>query len=259
MLGKSKREAVVFIGGSAARTVRLAVAVVIASVLTALAARSSRSWGSSSAAPFPVAPLQDAPIFLPTKLAARLLAAKPGPKYPPLAKQNYIQGRVRIRILVNQEGKVAEAHVLSGHPFLAAAALVTLSGWAYLPYQSADGPRPFVTDVQMIFALKIKDLSTFPSAPEEDLRRQVRPPRIVSRPDGLPQASSIRIRVLVSAEGKALDVDPAPGFPSNFKDMRERLASWTFQPAHFGSLAVPWYLDVEVPSADWPQAPAGAG
>jgi TonB family protein len=204
-------------------------------------------------------PSGERPVFLKSKEAGRLLVEKPEPKYPTLAKQNYIQGHVRIRILVNQEGKVAEAHVVSGHPFLAAAALAALAGWRYQPLLTSRGLEPFVTDVQINFALRIKDISSLPAQPDEDLKRQVRPPRVLSRPDNLPQASSMHIRVLVSAEGKALDVDPAPGFPSNFQELRERLASWTFQPARFGSLAVPWYLDVEVPSKDRPRAPAGAG
>jgi TonB family protein len=231
-----------------ARTLRVAAAM--AAALLAPSWRSAAaSWQSSSG---------ERPVILKVKEAGRLLVEKPGPKYPPLAKQNYIQGQVRIRILVNQEGKIAEAHVLGGHPFLAAAALAVLADWRYQPYLTPRGPEPFVTDVEMKFALRIKDPSTVPAQPEEDLKRQVRPPRVLSRPDNLPQASSIHIRVLVSAEGKALDVDPAPAFPVKFEAMREQFASWTFQPAQFGSLPVPWYLDVEVLSEDRPRAPARA-
>ncbi|PYV16565.1 MAG: hypothetical protein DMG21_11330 [Acidobacteria bacterium] len=206
------------------------------------------------AAAFSQTPVPERPVFLKNKEAGALLVEKPEPKYPPLAKINFIQGRVRVRILVNEDGRVVSAHALSGHPFLAAAALAALAGWRYRPYTTPKGSQEFVTDVQVIFALRIKDPTTVPSQPEEDLERQVRPPRVLSRPDNLPQASSIHIRVLVSSEGKALDVDPAPGFPAKFEVMRERFASWKFQPARFGSLAVPWYLEVEVPSESWPAA-----
>jgi len=205
-------------------------------------------------------PPQDRPVLLDRKTAERLLVDNPKPGYPPLAHDNYIQGHVRIRILVNQEGQVAEAHVLRGHPLLAAAALINLHRWRYAPYRTSAGPRDFVTDVEVVFNLRIKDLKSMPTQPEVDFARQVRPPQVLSqpasagRPDNLPQASSIHIRVLVSEGGKALDVDPAPAFPAKFEGMRQHFAAWTFQPARFGSLAVPWYLEVQVPSEDWPAA-----
>jgi len=198
--------------------------------------------------------------LLDRKTAERLLMDNPKPSYPPLAHDNYIQGHVRIRILVNQEGQVAEAHALHGHPLLAAAALTNLHRWRYAPYRTSAGPRDFVTDVEVVFNLRFKDLKSMPTQHKVDLARQVRPPQVLSRPAGagrpnnLPRASSIHIRVLVSERGKALDVDPAPAFPAKFEDMRQRFAAWTFQPARFGSLAVPWYLEVEVPAEDWPAA-----
>ena len=200
--------------------------------------------------------------MLDRKTAEHLLVDNPKPSYPPLAHDNYIQGRVRIRILVNQEGQVAEAHALRGHPLLAAAALTNLHRWRYAPYRTSAGPRDFVTDVEVVFNLRIKDPKSMPTQPEVDFARQVRLPQVLSRPAGagkpenLPQASSIHVRVLVSERGKALDVDldPPPAFPAKFEDLRQRFAAWTFQPARFGSLAVPWYLEVEVPAEDWPAA-----
>jgi TonB family protein len=200
------------------------------------------------------APVGDRPVFLNRKSAGRLLVDKPKPDYPPLARINFIQGRVRVRILVSQDGQVTEAHVLSGHPILAAAALADVQRWRYTPYRTSAGPREFVTDVEVGFTLRVKDIQSLPTAPEADFERQIHPPRVLSQPadpggpDNLPRASSIHMRVLVSEEGKALDVDPAPGFPSKFEDLRGQFAHWTFQPARFGSLAVPWYLEVEIPA-----------
>ncbi len=225
-----------------------------------LAANGSPGHGQAAPQQPVLPPSPERPVFLKIKEAGALLLVKPEPAYPPLAKINYIQGRVRIRILVNEQGRVVEAHVVSGHPFLAAAGLATLADWRYRPYRTSEGLRQFVTEVQIVFGLRIKDPTAVPSQPEADLRRQVRPPRVLSRPDEVgtrvepPAAPSIHVRVLVSSEGKAIDLDPAPGFPANFDALREQFASWKFLPAQFGSMAVPWYLDVDIPTNGWPAA-----
>ena len=42
----------------------------------------------------------------------------PQPPYPAMAKQIHLQGAVNIQILVNEQGKVISAQVVSGHPML---------------------------------------------------------------------------------------------------------------------------------------------
>jgi len=49
--------------------------------------------------------------------------AIPAPVYPPSAKQQRIEGKVIIKVLVDEQGRVSKAEVLCGHPALAEAAL----------------------------------------------------------------------------------------------------------------------------------------
>jgi len=46
----------------------------------------------------------------------------PQPLYPAIGKQIRIQGPVMIQILVDEQGKVVSAQVVSGHPILTASA-----------------------------------------------------------------------------------------------------------------------------------------
>ncbi len=70
-------------------------------------------------------------------MAANLLAA-PAPVYPVAASEAGIQGKVIVQALVGRNGRVIDAHVVSGDPMLREAALSAVRGWRYRPYL-ADG------------------------------------------------------------------------------------------------------------------------
>ena len=57
------------------------------------------------------------------------------PAYPPLAKAARIQGIVRVSIVINEQGDVKEANLISGHPMLAPAAIQAVRLWKYKPFQ----------------------------------------------------------------------------------------------------------------------------
>lgn len=195
------------------------------------------------------------PVILSRKDAANLILTQAKPEYPVMARVNYIQGRVRMQVLVSSEGKVTEAHVVEGHPFLAAAALIAVRQWVYRPLQSPPGPVPFVTMVEVNFALRNIQADRFPPEPVKDLSRQVRPPHVLDKPPV--QSHLVRLRVLVSEAGRAIDVNPVEGFPSHYDATMRMAGHFRFEPARWGSITVPWYLDVEIPAED-PQAPVPA-
>ncbi|MGD0694703.1 MAG: TonB family protein [Terriglobia bacterium] len=190
------------------------------------------------------------PVTLDRKAATGLILAQTKPEYPPLAKVNYIQGKVRMQVLVSSEGKVTEANVVQGHPFLAAAALKAVRRWLYAPFKTARGPVAFVTLVDVNFALRNLKQDQIPPEAEEYLRRQVRPPSMVT--PLAPHAALKRVQVLVSDDGRALDVKPIEGFPYQYGAALRLVEQCQFQPAHWGPLAVPWYLDIDVPVEEQP-------
>jgi TonB family protein len=192
-----------------------------------------------------------------TQKASRLCLNQIPPAYPALAKMNYIQGRVRVQLVVSPDGTVANAHVLSGNPLLAAAVLDSVRMWRYRPLVAKGGPTSFATSVEVNFALRIRKIQLPPTQAESDFRRQVKPPLVLTRPGETASSDPlVRVRLLLNAEGKVIDSGILKGIPSLFERARKSLERWSFRPARWGALPVPWYLDVDVPVD---QAPAQAG
>jgi TonB family protein len=196
------------------------------------------------------APRLAEPVVLDQKNARDLLVIPVSPEYPPIARINYLQGNVRLQVQVSQEGNVTSAHVLKGNAILAAAALEAVRKWRYRPFRTASGPAEFLTNVEVKFTLQSRKNKAMPPHAEEDLSRQIRVPEIIGKPDASLPSSSVRLRVLVNEEGRAVDSELLSGPASTLSEARQVVDSWTFRPAHWGALAVPWYLEVDVPAGE---------
>lgn len=182
--------------------------------------------------------------------ANKLLVHTEKPEYPPIARVNYIQGTVHLKITVSPKGKVVEAHVIKGEPLLAAAAIKAVRKWRYRPYISSNGPAPFNAIVGVKFAIIPQSPifhQHFPSHPDDYLEKQIRPPEVVNRPQADPSDDRVKFRVLLNSKGKVLDAVPMGGKHSETELAKENLRQWKFRPARWGALAVPWYLIVNVP------------
>lgn len=187
------------------------------------------------------------PPLLSAKAAFKLITKQVKPDYPTIAKLNYIQGPVHLQLTVTREGKLAKAHVLRGHPLLAAAALEAVRHWRYKPLPTRSGPSGFRTVVELNFALQVRKLRPFPTSPEKDFVRQVRPPVVADGPGEGKNGALVRMRVLVSEDGHVLDAQPLAGDSAHFHAAQEIVHGWIFRPARWGTIAVPWYLEVDVP------------
>lgn len=190
------------------------------------------------------------PVVVGRKEASRLAWDQVAPEYPALARVNYIQGHVRVELLVSRDGRVVHAHVVRGHPFLAASALKAIRKWLYHPLVTKTGPAPFVTTVEMNFALRARTNQLLPPRAERDLDRQVKPPAVLTHPIDASSTSLVRLRLLLNDKGQVIDSQPLDGVAEDFGAAERIVQHWTFDPAHWGSLPVPWYLDVEVPVAN---------
>jgi TonB family protein len=192
------------------------------------------------------------PVALDPQVVSKLLKQDKPPDYPPVAKLNYIQGPVRMRILVARDGHVSEVHVIQGHPLLAAAALNAVQGWVYAPYRVAKRAVEFSTSVEIRFVLRPKVLTSLPPWPEKDLRERVTPPEVEKQPADPPSDDHVRLRVLVDSGGRALDSQAIAGDASDVRKAEEEVSHWKFRPARWGSMPVPWYLEIDVPVHHWP-------
>lgn len=194
---------------------------------------------------------------IPSRKATKFLIHNETPAYPPIARINYIQGRVSVQALVDGSGEVKEAHVVRGHPFLAVAALKAIRNWLFKPARSRQGPATFLTYVDVRFSLQTRRLSPFPSKPEADLNRQVIPPELAEYLPEKGNRKTVRMRILVGPDGRVVDSVPLGVPEPESREARRVIANWTFRPARWGALAVPWYLEVDVPVETWPTAQRG--
>jgi TonB family protein len=187
------------------------------------------------------------PITLTPKQAQKLLWTKSTPDYPPLAKVNYIRGEVLLELTVSDRGKVVNAHVLAGNAILAASALKATRRWIYHPLDTPSGPSGFVTRVELKFALLNDPVELTPRHAEQDLLRQVKPPRVIRPTEAGPRGRLVHMRLLVDDQGQVIDAQAWPLGQGQFEAARETLQGWTIRPAHWGSLPIPSYLEVDVP------------
>jgi len=75
------------------------------------------------------------------------------PEYPILARRNYIQGTVILKVTVEKDGTVDNLSVVNGPPELQDAALKAVRTWRYLPYLLNGQPVAVQTQVNVVFTL----------------------------------------------------------------------------------------------------------
>ncbi len=75
------------------------------------------------------------------------------PEYPPEAKSQHIEGEVILQIVIDEDGEVYDAVLISGHPMLAPAAVDAVKQWKYKPYLLGGRPVDAQTIVRVNFSL----------------------------------------------------------------------------------------------------------
>src|SRR5260221_574434 len=73
--------------------------------------------------------------------------------YPAMAVQTRTQGTVILHALISKDGSIESLQVVSGHPFLARAALDAVRQWRYRPYILNGQPIEVETQVTVNFTL----------------------------------------------------------------------------------------------------------
>jgi TonB family protein len=75
------------------------------------------------------------------------------PIYPPQAKIDNIEGTVVVSALIDEEGRVKDAIVVSGHSMLRDAALESVCQWRYTPVLLNGEPWPMRLSITLVFKL----------------------------------------------------------------------------------------------------------
>ncbi len=102
----------------------------------------------------PTAMPRPKPIFVGGDIQQAKLIHQESVIYPDLALKAHISGIVLLRIMVDEEGKVSDVKVLSGHPLLQSAAVDSVRRWTYAPTLLNGHPVPVIATVAVNFTLQ---------------------------------------------------------------------------------------------------------
>jgi protein TonB len=81
------------------------------------------------------------------------LIQKIEPKYPPLALAARIRGQVLLKAIIGKDGEIKELELVSGHVFLAPAAIAAVRQWRYRPFLLNGEPIEVETTVIVTFQI----------------------------------------------------------------------------------------------------------
>ena len=95
----------------------------------------------------------DAPIRVGGNVMQVNLIQQVPPVYPPDAKQNRIQGEVKLEVTIGKDGHVAEATPASGPPELTQSAVDAVLQWVYKPTLLNGQPATVLTTVSVNYTL----------------------------------------------------------------------------------------------------------
>jgi protein TonB len=93
-----------------------------------------------------------APIRVGGRVKAPNQVFAPPPVYPALARQAKVQGDVKLDAIIDEQGRVVELKVISGHPLLLDAAIKAVSQWRYQPTLLNDQ----ATSIQLIVTVQFR-------------------------------------------------------------------------------------------------------
>jgi protein TonB len=96
---------------------------------------------------------QDTPIRLGGNVAQANLISRVTPVYPAEAKENRIQGTVKIELTIDKEGHVGPMSVVSGPAELIHSATDAVSQWVYKPTLLNGEPVSVLTTVEVNYTL----------------------------------------------------------------------------------------------------------
>ena len=86
-------------------------------------------------------------------MMATNLISSPAPEYPAAASQARVQGEVTVRAVVDRNGNVTDARVISGPELLRDVSLEAVQHWRFRPYMQGGKPVEVATTAVLDFEL----------------------------------------------------------------------------------------------------------
>jgi TonB family protein len=171
--------------------------------------------------------------------------------YPMQATQKQLQGEVMLKVLVNEQGDVEHAEVVSGDPVLVPAALDAIKKWKFEPFYKNGRPIKVATKIPFDFAfsgnvseVSEKEASAVKSSRGEDSLRRVRVSAGVAQgllihrvnPVYPPDARHARIqgtvvmRAVIGKDGHLQELHILTGDATLAKAATDAVQQWRYKP-----------------------------
>ena len=144
------------------------------------------------------------------------------PEYPPVAQAQGIRGIVILELVIDKEGKVAEARVVRSVPGLDEAALAAARQWVYEVTKVAGKPVSVRLTVPITFAMKLPEMTRQEGIPE--LRQGIPP----SFPRDAKGPATVVVEVSLDSEGRVSDAKVAKGEAPWTNVLLGALRTWRF-------------------------------
>ena len=171
----------------------------------------------------PTLPAQDEPLTAGSGGVSVPKRAKTvPPEYPAEAQAQGIRGIVILELIIDKEGKVAEARTVRSVPGLDEAALTAARQWAYEVTKVDGKPVSVRLTVPITFAMKLPEITRQEGIPE--LRQGVIPP---FPPDAKGPATVV-VAATLDAEGRVAEAQVVQGESPWTNALMAALRTWRF-------------------------------
>jgi TonB family protein len=101
-----------------------------------------------------VQPRLDGPVRVHSTIQQAKLLRKIAPQYPRPARDVRVQGTVQLNAIIATDGTIRSIKLISGHPFLAKAAIDAVKQWRYAPTLLNGEPVEVATRIDVNFKLQ---------------------------------------------------------------------------------------------------------
>src|SRR5437867_1344272 len=144
------------------------------------------------------------------------------PDYPPTAQAQGIRGIVILELIIDKEGKVAEARVVRSVPGLDEAALAAARQWTYEATKVNAKPVRVRLTVPITFAMKLPEMTRQDGIPE--LRQGIAPPF----PSDARGPATVVAEVSLDPDGRVSEAKVAKGDAPWTNALLAALRTWRF-------------------------------
>jgi TonB family protein len=172
--------------------------------------------------PGPAARAEDAPKVAGTDVPPPKRTKLVLPEYPIEAQEKGLHGIVILEVLIDTEGRVAEAKVIRSIPPFDEPALAAVKKWEYEVTRVGGAPVRVLLTVPITFALRVPEVSRQEGIPE--LRGGLTP----LYPKGGKGSSRVALNVTLDADGRISDAELLSGESPFREAVLTALRTWRF-------------------------------